>query len=241
MGLGSGSGSIAGPRGPAGVGVPAGGTTDQALVKLSNDDHVTGWKTLHTHANKAALDAVSGTNTGDQDLTGLVPKSTLSAKGSLIGATAQGVPADIPVGSDSQVLTADSSVAAGVSWAAIPAAQIVALQVVAPTTDVAVGDGQAYFIVPSYLDGWNLVGVHAGVVTAGTTGSTDIDIYNLTDAADMLTAPASIASGAQAATAPTIDTDHDDVAADDILRVDVSAASTTAPKGLVVTLEFARP
>ena len=36
-----------GPAGPAGEGVPAGGTTGQALVKTSNSDYATGWTTLN--------------------------------------------------------------------------------------------------------------------------------------------------------------------------------------------------
>ena len=43
----------------------------------SDDNYVTDDEklALHSHANKTALDLVSGTNTGDQDLSGLVPTS----------------------------------------------------------------------------------------------------------------------------------------------------------------------
>lgn len=46
-------------------------TYDQTNVNLT--DAVS---KKHAHANSVALDAVSGTNTGDQDLSGLVPKTT---------------------------------------------------------------------------------------------------------------------------------------------------------------------
>lgn len=36
----------AGPAGPAGVAMPAGGTTGQVLAKLSDDDYDVGWVTL---------------------------------------------------------------------------------------------------------------------------------------------------------------------------------------------------
>ena len=35
-----------------------------------------------------------------------------------------------------------------------------------------------------------------------------------------------------------IDTDKDDVTTGDILRIDIDGASTTAPKGLIVNIEF---
>jgi hypothetical protein len=44
-----------------------------------------------------------------------------------------------------------------------------------------------------------------------------------------------------AAAAAVIDTSEDDIATNDLIRVDVDAISTTAAKGLVVTLEFRLP
>ena len=43
------------------------------------------------------------------------------------------------------------------------------IQIYAGTTSIATGDGQAYFRVPSALNGMNLVSVAAAVVTAGVT------------------------------------------------------------------------
>lgn len=112
-------------------------------------------------------------------------------------------------------------------------------------TAVATGDGKAYLTVPSSYNGMNLVSVHARVITAGTTGTTDIQIYNLTQKADMLSTKITIDSGETgsdtAATAAVIDTSNDDIASWDVLRIDVDAISTTAPKGLIVTLEFRLP
>ena len=59
------------------------------------------------------LDATSSVQT---QLDAKVAKSTYSAKGSLLAATAASTPADLPVGSDGQVLVADSSQSAGVKW-----------------------------------------------------------------------------------------------------------------------------
>jgi hypothetical protein len=44
-----------------------------------------------------------------------------------------------------------------------------------------------------------------------------------------------------AAAAAVINTSTDDVATNDLLRIDVDAVSTTAPKGLIITLEFQLP
>jgi hypothetical protein len=118
----------------------------------------------------------------------------------------------------------------------------VSIQIAEGTTDLATGDGQAYFMVPAELNGMNLVGVRAGVVTAGTTGTTDFQIHNLTQTADMLSTKLTIDSGettsATAATAAVIDTANDDVATNDVLRIDVDAVSTTAPAGGFITLSF---
>lgn len=121
----------------------------------------------------------------------------------------------------------------------------VAVQLVEGATDTAVADGVAYFMVPASLNGMNLVSVRGGVVTAGTTGTTDIQIHNLTQTADMLTTKLTIDSAettsATAATAAVIDTANDDVATNDVIRFDVDAVSTTAAQGLFVTLEFRLP
>jgi hypothetical protein len=112
-------------------------------------------------------------------------------------------------------------------------------------TDLAVGDDLATFYIPSAVGGMNLVGVHAYVDAAGTTGTTDIQIHNETQAADMLSTKITIdsaeTSSRTAATAAVIDTANDDVAAGDKIRIDVDAISTTAPKGLFVELEFRLP
>ena len=74
---------------------------------------------LHSHANKTALDQVSGVNTGDQDLSGLVAKATIDAKGDLLVGTADNTVGRLAVGAtNGHVLTLDSAEAAGMKWAA---------------------------------------------------------------------------------------------------------------------------
>ena len=97
------------------------------------------------------------------------------------------------------------------------------------------------FAIPPALNGMNLTYANAYVNTAGTTNATTVDIYNVTDSHDMLSTAISIASGGTAGTAGTVNTTYDDVATGDIIRIDVTTASTTKPKGLMVTLTFATP
>ena len=113
------------------------------------------------------------------------------------------------------------------------------------TSTVTTGDGKAYFHIPTGLNGMNLVYAHGMVVTAGTTNSTTVQINNVTQTADMLTALIEIETGETGSdtSAPgvTIDTANDDVATNDVLRIDVDTASSTAPLGLTITLGFQLP
>lgn len=117
----------------------------------------------------------------------------------------------------------------------------VSIQCTFGTESVVLTDGVAYLTVPPSINGMNLVHANATVVTAGTTNATTIQIHNKTDAVDMLSGNISIASGGTVGTAGTINTGADDVVTNDVLRIDVDAVSTTAPKGLMVVLEFAKP
>jgi len=123
--------------------------------------------------------------------------------------------------------------------------RVVQIIAFSPTTDVATGDGKVYFVVPTELTGMNLVRVAATVITAGTTNNTDIQIANVTDAVDMLSTKMRIETGETStrtsAQPGTIDAAHDDVVTGDVLRIDVDAVQTTAPKGLIVELVFQLP
>ena len=73
-----------------------GGTTGQVLSKTSNTDMDFTWVTT--------------------DDTNAIQNSIVDAKGDLIGATAADTPARLAVGTNGQVLTADSSAATGLAW-----------------------------------------------------------------------------------------------------------------------------
>jgi hypothetical protein len=55
-------------------------------------------------------------NAIDTTMATMTPKSTYSAKGSIAAATAASTPANLSVGTNGQVLTADSSAATGLAW-----------------------------------------------------------------------------------------------------------------------------
>lgn len=77
-------------------------------------DHLTDF--VHAdivHGNRAALDLVSGLNTGDQDIDSISP---LSAKGDILTFTT--VNARLPVGTNTYLLSANSATTTGLEWVA---------------------------------------------------------------------------------------------------------------------------
>lgn len=114
--------------------------------------------------------------------------------------------------------------------------------VIEGATACATGDGKFYFVCDSSLDGYVLSAVLANCITAGTTGTMDIQIANVTDAVDILSTKLTIdsaeKSSSTAATPAVINTANDDITALDVLRVDIDAVHTTPAQGLIVVLQF---
>lgn len=114
-------------------------------------------------------------------------------------------------------------------------------------TDQSTGDGKVGFEVLPELDGMNLVEVRASVDTAGTTGTSDVQIRRVRSGtpADMLTTKLTVDSGetssSTAATPAVIDAANDDVATGDMIYIDQDAVQTTKAKGGHISLSFAKP
>lgn len=125
----------------------------------------------------------------------------------------------------------------------------VQMSVVEWETEVATGDGAFYFHVGERMNGMNLIYAHAENITAATgtgTQTTDIEIYNVTDSQDMLTTTLTIdedeTGSDTAATAVSINATYDDVAENDVIRIDIDTVpGTTGGDGLIVTLGFEKP
>ena len=69
--------------------------------------------------DNASYSAKHWADTAAATVTGKVDKSTLTAKGSIYAASAASTPAELTVGADGTVLTADSAQALGVKWATV--------------------------------------------------------------------------------------------------------------------------
>jgi len=139
-----------------------GGTTGQVLSKASNTDLDFTW---------SAAD----------------PLSILDAKGDLISATAADTPARLAVGSNGQVLTADSTTSTGLKWAALPASGKV-LQIVQDVSTTQESTTSATYvdtllsiaITPSSASSKVLCILAAPVRSANTTSTTSVlSYYNI--------------------------------------------------------------
>lgn len=95
-----------------------GGTTGQVLSKATNTDMDFTWVA--------------------QDDSNAIQNAIVDAKGDLIAATADNTPARLAVGTNGQVLTADSTAATGLKWATVAAGGGKVLQVVNAQTSTMV-------------------------------------------------------------------------------------------------------
>ena len=120
-----------------------------------------------------------------------------------------------------------------------PKRVVIGILIEIATTDLTTGDAKNgnYFVIPPYFNNWVIVAVGANVFTAGVTGTTDVQLRNVTDSVDVLSTKVTIDSGEKdskdAATPPVINATNAVVATGDQLTWDVDAVqSGTAPKGL---------
>lgn len=203
-------------------------------VSSHSDTTITGAET-ETLSDGSDADALH-THAGKSDTSHSTPGGSLTVQGHLEVATV----AETDTGTDAGRAVSPDGLAG--SYAGM---KYLGVTIVDYTTNMAIGDGKFYFHIPDILNGMDLKYVHAEVITAGTTGTCDVQIANVTQAVDMLTTKLTIDSAETgsdtAATAAVIDTANDDVATNDVLRVDVDAVHTTPAKGLIVTLGFGKP
>ena len=143
-----------------------GGTTGQVLSKASNTDMDFTWVA--------------------QDDSNAIQNAIVDAKGDLIAASAADTPARLAVGTNGQVLTADSTAATGLKWAAVAAGGKV-LQVVQDVTTTEesttstsyVDTALSIAITPSAATSKILVIVNAGVAFSRNNAIEGGMLFNL--------------------------------------------------------------
>ena len=87
-------------------------TIVRAKAGTSAIAHTAGAAVKHVFTGDDATFFTTGTATADA----AIPKALVTAKGDIVGATASGVPDNLAVGSNGQILTADSTTAMGITW-----------------------------------------------------------------------------------------------------------------------------
>ncbi len=111
------------------------------------------------------------------------------------------------------------------------------------STTVTTGTGKGYFVVTPILDGKSITHANITTLVTGTTGTTGVQLVRIRSGtpANVLSTIVSIDSAEltsiTAAVPYVIDTGNDDLATGDLLRVDISNVTTTAPTGLIFSFE----
>jgi hypothetical protein len=124
----------------------------------------------------------------------------------------------------------------------------VILKVYNEASAIASGDGKMYFTCPATLNGMNLVSVGGHLYTAATSGVVQVQIENVTSAADMLSAAKLLewdatekdTATAAASSVAVINTGADNVLTGEEIRINIDAAASGA-KGMEIRLTFRTP
>jgi len=110
-------------------------------------------------------------NAIDTTMATMTPKSTYTAKGSIAAATAASTPANLSVGTNGQVLTADSTAATGLKWST-PTTPTYTWTAYTPTVTANIGSITSYTSSGRYVVIGNLCTVIIKItITANGTGS----------------------------------------------------------------------
>lgn len=232
-------------------------TAPAAGFTITDGNGVAGNPTFVLADDLAALEALSGTDTiyrrsASNTWSAVTFGSSITFSGGQISGTAA---SETQVGSIEVATAAETTTGTDATRAVSPdglagsdyGKAVVPILVFDDSENCATGDGagDVFYRIPAVLNGYNLVAVAAHVQTAGTTNTMDIQIHNVTQAADMLTTKITIDSTEKdtltAATPAVIDAANDDVATGDEIRIDVDAVHTTPAKGLLVELTFQLP
>lgn len=186
-------------------------------------------KKIHTD-----LEITGSLTVGGQPVTGGsgIPDTLLDAKGDLIVASAADTAARLPVGTNGQILSADSAEATGLKWVDSPSVSTIGQFTFSRPGAVAVVTGVGRLYNPR---GVNLafVSARASVNTAPTGASIELSIIKngVTTIGTLSIAASSYTSGRQTFTETIADGDY--------LTINITqAGSTITGSDLVVQLEY---
>ena len=156
--------------------------------------------------------------------------SRLDAKGDILTASADNTPARLAVGSNGQVVEADSGETTGLKW--VGQKEVIAIAISDEETALTTGTAKATFRMPYAM---TLSAVRASLTTASTSGTPTFDINEggTTILSTKLSIDANEKTSTTAATAAVI---SDTALADDAeITIDIDTAGTGA-KGAKVYL-----
>ena len=159
-----------------------------------------------------------------------VTKALVDAKGDLVTATADNTPARLAVGTNGQIVEADSGETTGLKW--VGQKEVIAIAVSDEETALTTGTGKVTFRMPFAM---TLTAVRASLTTASTSGLPTFNIKEsgTTILSTKITIDANEKTSTTAATAPVI---SDTALADDAeITIDIDTAGTGA-KGAKVYL-----
>ena len=226
--------STTGPTGPAGGAGSTGPTGDTGVAGPTGSDADTTGPTGDTGA------------AGGAGATG--PTGATGASGAASTVTGPSG-ASGPTGATGPSGASGPSGPSGASGASGSYERSVSVDVVGQTQTLASGDSIIY-VVPQDFDGTNLTYVAAATLATGpATGPAEFQVYNSTDAVDMLITKVSIdknttspGDSKDAATPPEIDSANDDVAEGDQLKIECQSLPSGADMtGLQFRLGFQVP